>query len=140
MYIDYNEIVKNFDIEGLTIRKVTNKFINENFDIKNIKFVVDKSSVDDSKIEIDESSMERIDIGSFLMGHEMKTSVWIGYIQSIISKDYIRTIKDQRGTYLVAYDKTEKNQPTLIELPEKKVRDGIKTALKEKIKIYKKKK
>jgi len=154
MNLDYNEIVKDFDVEGLTLRKVTNKFVKENFadEISDLRLIMTmgNGNIDDNEAsepmkaefgsEPEIKNQTAIMMTDLLMGQEMPTDVWLGFVRNMIKGDFVRTVQDQRGILLVSYDKTEVQTELetfasrITDIPEKEIIQGIKLALKDKIK------
>jgi len=145
MKLDYNEIVKEFNIDGLTLRKITNKFVKENFskELEDLRILMEHE-VDNSKLEFGNEpeiiNQTIIPLTDLLMGHEMPTDIWLNFIRNSINGEFVKSVRDPRGIMLVSYDKTkvkseaEDFSSQIKNIPEKDLIQGIKLALKEKIK------
>lgn len=149
MKLDYDEIVKDFNTEGVTLRKVTNKFVSEKFktDIQMLRLVMTAGDgevrnnsvkpITTSEFKEEIINQKVMNISDIFMNHEMPVSVWLGFIQNMIVGEFIRTVSNHQGTFLVSYDKTKEVDhfiSQIEDIPEKDIIEGIKTALKNKIK------
>ena len=121
MTIDYDKIVKDFNIGKLTKKKITASFIRKNFkeEIADLRLVL---SVGNGNLEDNEEfegvtfsannepeviNQTAIEMGNIFMGQEMPTDVWLGFVKGMIKGEFVRTVNDSRGLLLVSYDKTE---------------------------------
>jgi len=140
--IDYEQLVEDYDISELTLRKVTNKYIREHFDIETLKRVKvlgdgdkennsEKSSANEKpKIK----NIKKLNSSELLMGHEMPVSIWLGYLERLIEGEFIRAIREGNNIVLVTYDKEKKEEVVEFkDLPEQEIIEGLKQALKQKI-------
>ena len=156
MHIDYDKIVQDFDTSGLTQKKVTASFIRKNFkdEISDLRKVLtvgngnagDNEETEEKPLKAEFGSkqeiinQEMLPIQSLFMGQEMTTDIWLGFVRNMIKGEYVRTMQDKRGVFLVSYDKTEVQSEaefvaqSVGDIPEKTIVAGLKKALKEKIK------
>ena len=153
MTINYDEIVKDFDTEGLTKTKITASFVRKNFkqEITDLREVMtfgngNKDDNEKSKPSLKASgepeiiNQTAIKMSDIFMGQEMPTDIWLGFVRDMIKGDFVRTVQDQRGILLVSYDKTEVKSEAEVfaqnveDVPEKDIVAGLKKALKDKFK------
>lgn len=118
MEIDFGKLVENFDISELTLRKTTNKFVREHFDIETI---VNSQVFGDGNVKNNEKNgvlksekfipeiieVKRIPLQKIFMGQEMPTSLYLGFLQSRFDREFIKTIQTRQGVFLEMYNKTK---------------------------------
>lgn len=151
MKLDYDKLVADIDLEGLTLRKVTNKYIKEHFEVDMLRKVlaIGDGNKDNNEEELVQASqafipeiidVKQVPLTDLLMSHEMSKTFWLGFIQNMIEGEFVKTVRDQRGQVLIqSYNKTKEPEvavtaePEMVDLTEKEVIDGLKLALKERI-------
>jgi len=151
MTIDYDKIVKGFNIGKLTKKKITASFIRKNFkeEIADLRMVLTFGNGDMTDNELEETvkvvlaksekpevtNQQAIPMQSLFMGQEMTTEIWIGYVQSLLNGEFIRTVNNNGQITLVTYDKTEvQTEPEKValatgDIPEKEIVSELKKAL-----------
>lgn len=121
--MDYTQIIKGFDIEGLKLSKVTNKFVKDNFDIS--------EAMRTSEVEV---IVKDVDFRKFYMGNSMPISLYQGMIMKHLEAEEVTHVKTIRphpqSQPILVLTKFEKET-----VPEKDFVNGIKDALKEAIKV-----
>jgi len=111
----------NLEIEydGLTARKVTNKYIRENFDLKKI--------AEENSSTIQETS--HMPIEKIFYAKEMNVSMYLGILQNMFDgNDTIKTIRSRSGMFF------ELNKNLEVNVSEKEVSDNLKAYIKESLK------
>lgn len=116
--MDYEKLAESIDITDLTLKKVTKKFILENFEIP--------------KPEEIETVVEVIPIEKILMGQRMTIDLYLGFVQSKLTKSsgtHIRTIRGARGIPAFQILNVTESE----EISEKEFVDKMKEAIKNRI-------
>jgi hypothetical protein len=155
MEINYEELAETVDITDLTVRKITDKFVKDIFDIDLIKQTAtmgDGDTTNDSgssrkKAEFEVQEEIVIPVEKIFMGQEMPLSIWLGYVENLFEgRDFVKTQKTRNGIAFIGYNKnvieTEEEQAfnSNSEDIEKEILEGLKLALKNKVKKATKKK
>jgi hypothetical protein len=111
-----------YDVSGLTARKITDKYVREHFDIEKMKEDIFK-----------ESKKEQImNPSTFFYGNEFPIRIFISAIEQKLKEfDTIRTINTESGPKYVVSKITKE------EYSEKEIIDGIKKRLKDLVKAEK---
>ncbi len=143
--LDFNKMVEEFRVDGITLAKVTDKFIKTNFSVEIndlITVMSQPSNLDNTGGEFVEgiTNAKEIEVNQLFMGQEMKLSLWLGFVENMLPGEFIRTIKTQTGLKFLVYDKTDEKEhfvSNIEKLSEKRIVEGLKGALKDKIKAKK---
>jgi len=115
--MDFNDLEIN--INGLTVRKVTDKYIRENFDLK---YLAEKNSKTFEEVS-------HIPIEKLFYAKEFTVNVYLSIMQSLFGDyDSIKTIRTSRGMFFEVKREVKK------EISEKEVSDLLKDFIKTKIK------
>ena len=116
--IDFMTIVDDFDVSGLTKKKITNKFVKEHFDVSPREIQVEKVVKD-------------IPVQEIFMGNKLPLSIYLGILEqkfNVAENAYIQTMKVPNAGIVFRISELE-----FIEVSEKQMIDGIKTALKKRL-------
>ena len=115
--MDFAKEVESYDTQGLTKKKVTNKYIKDNFDVTARE--VEKVTV-----------AGQVPVAEIFMGNKMPINIYLGFVQNQLAKDNVTHIETVRAPSGPAFRLL--NQQT-IELSEKDIVDGLKEALKDRL-------
>ena len=112
--MEFDKMVEEFDTEGLTKKKITNKFIKENFDV--------------TPREVEKVTIAgQVPVADLFMGQKMPLNVYLAYIIGKLEKEGVTHIETIRAPSGPAFRLLSQST---IELSEKDIINGLKEALK----------